>query len=259
MRKLHAVLLIVAACVVSACTTTSEGYSSTANASPEAALESYTSLGLQYLRAGNTASAKGPLQRALQIDSNYAPAFNALALVFQAEDDMALAEGYFRKAVAADPQSAMIHNNFGAFLYSRQRFEEACQELARATEDPFYQARAQAFENMGRCYRKIGRLDVAEHAFNRALTLSRQRPIALIELADILLAKGDAAGATALFDQFREYVDAKQIDHFSLSLWVGVRVARHEKNAGRAATYALLLKNMFPESAEYRLYKESAQ
>ncbi|KEA64871.1 Type IV pilus biogenesis protein PilF [Marinobacterium lacunae] len=258
MRKLHAVLLIWAALGVSACTTTSDRFNSP-DSSPQAALESYTSLGLQYLRAGNTASAKGPLQRALEIDADYAPAFNALALVFQAEEDLALSESYFRKAVAADPQSAMIHNNFGAFLFSQQRYEEACQELTRATEDPFYQARAQAFENMGRCYRKIGRLDIAEHAFNRALTLSRQRPIAMIELADILLAKGDKAGAAVLFDQFREYVDAKQIDHFALSLWVGVRVARFEKNSGRAATYALLLKNMFPESAEYQLYKESAQ
>ncbi|GGC11727.1 type IV pilus biogenesis/stability protein PilW [Marinobacterium zhoushanense] len=258
MRKLHAVLLLGAACVVSACTTTSDGFNSS-NSSPDAALESYTSLGLQYLRAGNTASAKGPLLRALEIDDGYAPAFNALALVFQAEDDLSIAESYFRKAVAADPQSAMIHNNFGAFLFAQQRFDEACQELARATEDPFYQARAQAFENMGRCYRKIGRLDVAEHAFNRALTLSRQRPIAMVELADILLEKGDQAGAAVLFDQFREYVDSKQIDHFPLSLWVGVRVARYEKQSGRAATYALLLKNMFPESAEYQLYKESAQ
>lgn len=258
MRKLHAVLLIGAACVLSACSSTPDRFNST-DASPEAALESYTSLGLQYLRAGNTASAKGPLQRALEIDDNYAPAYNALALVFQAEEDLAISERYFRKAVAADPQSAMIHNNFGAFLFSQQRYEEACQELTRATEDPFYQARAQAFENMGRCYRRIGRLDVAEHAFNRALTLSRQRPVALVELADIKLDKGDEAAASALFDQFREYVDAKQIDHFPLSLWVGVRVSRYERNSGRAATYALLLKNMFPESTEYRLYKESTQ
>lgn len=259
MRKVHAVLLLLTAILVSACSTTSSDRYANSGASKEDALESYTSLGLQYLKAGDTAGAKGPLQRALEIDDSYAPAFNALALVFQTEQDLALAESYFRKAVSADPQSAMIHNNFGAFLFSQERYEEACKELARATEDPFYQARAQAFENLGRCYRRTGREAVAEHALKRALTLSRQRPQALVELADLMLEKGNPAQATALFDRFRELVDSKRVDHFPLSLWVGVRVARYEGNASRAATYALLLKNMYPQSTEYGLYKESAQ
>jgi type IV pilus assembly protein PilF len=259
MRRIQAAVVCLAVFWLSACSTTStQGYRS-AGGSKEEALQSYTGLGLQYLRAGDTASAKRPLLHALDLDDNYAPAFNGLALVFQAEDDLALAEEYFRKAVAADPQSAMIHNNFGAFLFAQRRYDEACRELARATEDPFYQQRAQAFENLGRCYRQIGRLDVAEHAFRRALTLSRQRPVALIELADLLLMKEQSRAAGELFDRFRELVDDKRVDHFPLSLWVGIRVARYEGNAGRAATYALLLKNMYPESAEYRLYKESAQ
>ncbi|WP_432696500.1 type IV pilus biogenesis/stability protein PilW [Marinobacterium sp. YM272] len=258
MRQVHAVMLLLTAILVSACSTTPDRYANS-GASEEDALESYTSLGLQYLRAGDTAGAKGPLQRALAIDDDYAPAYNALALVFQAEQDLGLAEDYFRKAISADSQSAMIHNNFGAFLFSQERYDEACVELARATEDPFYQARAQAFENLGRCYRRTGRDAVAEHALKRALTLQRQRPLALVELADLKLEQGNNTEAAALFDRFRELVDSKRVNHFPLSLWVGVRVARYEGNASRAATYALLLKNMYPESNEYRLYKESAQ
>ncbi|TCK05589.1 type IV pilus biogenesis/stability protein PilW [Marinobacterium mangrovicola] len=259
MRQVHAVLLLLMAIMVSACSTTSSDRFEKAGASREDALESYTSLGLQYLRAGDTAGAKSPLQRALDIDDSYAPAYNAMALVFQAERDLDIAESYFRKAIDADPESAMIHNNFGVFLFSQERYQEACTQLARATEDPFYSARAQAFENLGRCYRRTGRPDVAEHALRRALTLSQQRPLALVELSDLMLEKNQETEAAALFNRFRELVDSKRVNHFPLSLWVGIRVARYEGNANMAATYALLLKNMYPRSSEYRAYKESAQ
>ncbi len=256
MRQVHAVLLLLMAIMVSACSTTSTDQS---GASSEDALASYTSLGLQYLREGDTAAAKRPIQHALNLDDGYAPAYNAMALVFQTEQDLDLAESYFRKAVDADPESAMIHNNFGVFLFAQKRYQEACTELARATEDPFYSARAQAFENLGRCYRRAGREDVAEHALRRALTLSQQRPVALVELSDLLLEKGETKEAVALFSRFRELVDSRRVNHFPLSLWVGIRVARYEGNASMAATYALLLKNMYPRSSEYQAYKESAQ
>ena len=255
MRRAGVALVLAAAVGLSACS--SQSTQVTGGRTSQEALESYTSLGLQYLRAGDTSTAKGPLLRALEIDSDYAPAFNGLALVFQSENEPELAEQYFRKAVDADSQSAMIRNNFGAFLFGEERYQEACHQLSRATEDPFYQQRAQAFENLGRCYRRLERLDAAEHAFNRALTLSRQRPVALIELADIQLIKNQPVQAAILFERFRELVEEKRVDHFALSLWVGVRVARYEGRAGQAATYALLLKNMYTESEEYRLYEES--
>lgn len=83
--------------------------------------------------------------------------------------------------------------------------------------------------------------------------------MALIELADLLLTKEQPRAASELFGNFRELVDAKKVKHSPLSLWVGIRVARYERDASRASTYALLLKNLYPESAEYRLYKESIQ
>ena len=244
--------------MTAACSTTTDRYSG-ANASPEAALKNYTRLGADYLRAGDTVSAKAPLQRALSIDSGYAPAYNVLALVFQTEKDNTLAEEYFKKALSADSSSAMIHNNYGAFLFSQERYTEACHELSRATEDPFYPQRAQAFENLGKCYRHINRDDVAEHAFRRALMISGQRPVAMVELAELLLDEGKPAQAVKLYEQFRAMVASKQIDHSARSLWVGIRIARQQGDSARAATYALLLKNMFPNSSEYKLYKESEQ
>lgn len=229
------------------------------DASPEAAQQAYTQLGVQYLQAGDTVNAKNSLQRALAIGDRYAPAHNALALVFQAEREFDLAERYFKRAIELEPMSAIFYNNYGAFLYARERYPEACQAFSRATEDPFYASRAQAFENMGRCYLRVGRLDVAEHALRRALDLQRDRPYAQVALASLLLEQGNTAEAVRWFGRFREQVDARLVEHDANSLWVGVRIARADRNAGLAATYGLLLRNLYPESEEYRLFKESAQ
>lgn len=229
------------------------------DASPEAAQQAYTQLGIQYLQAGDTVNAKSSLQRALVISDRYAPAHNALGLVFQAEREFDLAERYFKRAIELEPMSAIFHNNYGAFLYARERYPEACQQFSRATEDPFYSARAQAFENMGRCYLRLARLDVAEHALRRSLDLQRDRPYAQVALAGLLLDQRNVAEAMSWFNRFRAQVDARVVDHDANSLWVGVRIARADRNAGLAATYGLLLRNLYPESEEYRLFKESEQ
>lgn len=222
-------------------------------------IDSFTKLGIQYLQAGDTVSAKETLQRALNAKGNYAPALNGMALVFQAEQENELAEKYFREAISADSSAAMVHNNFGAFLYSQKRYSEACAELARATEDPFYPLRAQAFENLGRCYRLLGKDEPAEFVLRRALQLQQERPIAAIELADLLLTKGQMEEAAQLFDSYKQLVDSGRLSHSAKSLWVGVRVSRFKGSASRAATYALLLKNLYPESEEYKNYEESGR
>lgn len=251
-------MLLFTVTMMAGCASQTTG-SGNATSSPEEALEAYTSLGLQYLQAGNTVNAKMSVQRAMAIDANYAPAYNAMALIFQSEQEYELAEKYFLQAITTDKTSAMIHNNYGAFLFSRQRYEEACGQLSQATIDPFYQQRAQALENLGRCYLLINSPDKAHEAFRRSLAINGNRPVALVELSGLLLDQGDRAGASRLFEHFRELVEQKRAEHYPKSLWVGIRMARAERNVSRAATYALLLKNMYPESQEYRLYEETAQ
>jgi len=257
-KRSGVMMLLLSATLMAGCASQQTG-SGNAASSPQEALEAYTSLGLQYLQAGNTVNAKMSVQRAIEIDSGYAPAYNAMALIFQAEQEFVLAEEYFRKALESDKSSAMIHNNYGAFLFARQRYQEACRELSQATTDPFYPQRAQALENLGRCYLLVDSTAEAQEAFRRSLAINGNRPLALVELSGLLLDRGDIAGSNRLFERFRELVEQKRTEHTAKSLWLGIRLARAERNVSRAATYALLLKNLYPKSQEYRLYEETAQ
>lgn len=227
--------------------------------STQGAAEAYTQLGMQYLRNGDAVNAKSAFQRASEIDKNAVSAYNGLAMAFQIEQEPVLAEQYFEKAISIAPDSAMLRNNFGAFLFSQERYPEACKQLGRATEDPFYNRRAQAFENLGRCYLLIDRSDAAEHAFERSLKLNPGRVLPILELSALALEKDDIELAVTYFEQFSQMVDAKQIDHNAKSLWLGVQIARIQNKAVNAATYGLILKNLYPESNEYRQYKESSR
>ncbi len=255
MRGIKRVLVFFLVLVVAGCTT--KGSSDSANKSQ--AFQAYSRLGYEYLQTGDVTNAKISFQRSIDINSTFAPAYNGLALAFQLEGDKSLAEQFYRKAAGLAPGSAMIHNNLGAFLFSEKRYKEACKELSRATEDPFYNRRAQAFENLGRCYRYLGRDDAAKHAFQRSLQVTSNRPVALVELSELLINESNYIEAEKYYARFLSMVEDRRIEHYAKSLWVGIRLARHEGNAPRAATYALILKNLFPDSEEYRDFEESAR
>ena len=227
--------------------------------SSDAALEAYTRLGLQYLQARDTANARASVQRALEINNDYAPAYNALGLIFQFEDETQLAEQYYKDAIRLDRDSAMFHNNYGAFLYAQKRYREACNELEKATSDPFYTGRGRAFENLGRCYNQIGENVKALDAFERSLKTGGRRPYSLVELAQLYLSVNDLAKAEGYYKEFERLVDDKRIDHSAKSLWVGIQLSRANSDTSKSVTYALLLKNLYPDSQEYQLYKESTR
>jgi type IV pilus assembly protein PilF len=254
-RGIKQLVALVVFLALAGCTTNSSKYHA-----DRTAYESYSRLGFEYLQAGDTTSAKSAFHRSIVLNSGYAEAHNGLALTFQLEGDHDLAEEYFRKATRLAPDSAMMHNNFGAFLFAKKRYQEACIELARATEDPFYNRRSQAFENLGRCYSYIERNDAAEHAFKRALQVSSSaRPVSLVELTDLALKKQNLNQAEEYFGRFLEGVESRRFEHYAKSLWVGIQMARLNGNHTRAAAYALILKNLYPDSEEYEKYKESTR
>lgn len=209
-------------------------------------------LGTGYLRSGDYARAKEHLNRAIRVDSKSAIAHNALALVFQLEQEYEVAEDHFRKALRSNPKSTRVRNNYGAFLFDRGRYRDAIEHLERAAEDRYYEGRPTVFENLGVSYLRIGDREKAEQAFDRAVALNPDQARALLELARIHFERQQYVPARQMFRRFQQVSNSN-----AKSLWLCVRLARVFENEDEEASCGLALRNMYPASKEYEQYEES--
>ncbi len=229
------------------------------NADEQQALKKYTELGLRYIQQGKTVEAKRPLKRALEIDAKSPEVHNALAILFQAEKEPKMAEDHFAKALRYGPNETRIRNNYAAFLYSQQRYGDACVQLEQATNDTLYENRASVYENLGMCYLKIAQNEKALAAFDRAIDINDGQARALLEAAHIYFIKGEYGVSQRYHVQYQRLVRLRYAPNTPRSLALGIKLARLKGDKNREASYLLMLKNMFPASGEYQQIKKTGK
>ena len=208
-------------------------------------VQAHLDLARGYLAQGDTDRARAPLETALKIDPKSADALVLMAVVYQREGDTALAEDSYKTALRYHPSHPQALNNYGTFLYSQKRYEEAIKPLRTLVQNPEYPARAQAYENLGLTELKLDNRELAREAFKRSLSLSDDQPRSSLELAHLALQDGEVAAAQGYFDAFR--VQARQTPR---SLCLGMELARLEGDSDQVASYAMALKNLYPNSLE---------
>ncbi|QKX15673.1 type IV pilus biogenesis/stability protein PilW [Microbulbifer sp. YPW1] len=217
------------------------------------ARETHVQLGLRYLQSGgdNREMARHHFQEALRLGKKDPQAHHGLALLYQADGEIPVAESHFKKALRYDRNFSMARVNYGAFLYQQERYQEARDQFLVASEDLTYNRRSYALANLGRAELRLHNLDGAESAFKRALALSSDLPVALLELAELKFEKQDYTQAKHYLDRFSE--KNRQIPQ---SLWLGIRIEKIFGNRDKERSYALALKNLFPYSAETLKYQQ---
>ncbi len=220
-------------------------------------IQAWNNLASEYIRLQQYEDAKRPLKQALAIDSKASTSLMLMALVFQHQDEYVTAGEYYRKALHVAPGNAMINNNYGVFLLNRQRYAEACLYLSKAANDPLYVQRIWALENLASCYNQSAQTEQAEQTYLQVLRLSPNVAGALIALGTIEYQRQAYGTASSYFERFSSLVRLRQAEHTPNSLYLGVLLAREHNDSGKAATYALLLKNLYPDSIEYQRYKET--
>ncbi|MEM9254564.1 MAG: type IV pilus biogenesis/stability protein PilW [Pseudomonadota bacterium] len=224
-------------------------------ASPEKALQQRVSLARQYIGEGNWDSAKRNLELASQIDPNNADVSEAFALVYQSTGEFELAEESFKSSIRLNRNCSRCRNNYAAFLYSQERYQEAEKQLAVVVKDTLYEARPRAFVNLGLCRIKLFDSQGAEEAFTRALTMDRTNRIALLELAQLRYEAGDLTTANEFYQTYRRVARQQS----ARGLWLGVRLAQANGDKDAEASYALALSNRFPDSDEYQAYQRALE
>ena len=123
-------LAFTLAFTLSGCVTNSEG-GMPGPADPSDRVQAQLDLSRGYLEQGNTERARTSLNKALEIDSRSVEAHVLLAVLNAAESEWGLAERHFNIALDIDPAHSQALNNYGSFLYSRGRYDEAVTSLRK--------------------------------------------------------------------------------------------------------------------------------
>ncbi|WP_049781024.1 type IV pilus biogenesis/stability protein PilW [Hahella chejuensis] len=252
-----AVMLVLISGAVAGCVTTVTG-PYTKKASEEKAAQQYVQLGLAYFQQGDMESALLKLQRALEIKPNNAEALAAMGLVYQRQKEPFLAEKQFKSALRSDASFTRGRTYYAAYLYEQGRFKEAVEQFEKASGDVSYEGRAQVFSNIGLIRLRLGDIDQSIKAYEKSLTLRHEQPNAVLALSSLYFEKRELVKADKLYGAFWEAVRRGGASHSPASLALGIKIAREKKDLNEEASLMLLLKNMFPNSAEYKTMKGSS-
>jgi type IV pilus biogenesis/stability protein PilW len=209
-------------------------------------------LGIEYMRLGKYEMSLYRLQRARMAKPEFAPIYDVLGLLHQRLGKPEEAEKYFLHAIKLDENNSPARNNYGQFLCSRERVEEAEKYFLAAAENPLYDSREIPYANIGTCAYLHNDTAKATEYYKKALSINSKIPAALINMSTISYDNRAYADA---HDYLGRYL--QNAAHTPKSLWLGIRIEHELGDKNAVASYALLLRNKYPDSNEAKLLNES--
>lgn len=216
-----------------------------------------TAIASQFIRDHQLDDAKRQLERALEADKNYAPAYDMMGVLLQQEGspiNLQKAEGYFKQAIQLNPEFTQAHNNYGVYLSQMKRYNEALKQFEIAGSTLGYEGRPSALENLGRTALKLNQTELATQSFMKALDANRQSVIARIELTDIFIKQGKYQNAQMLHDDVVLLLGEKNTGaRVNLQ---GIKLARAYGNGAEQQRLTQQLFDLYPVSDEAILLKK---
>jgi type IV pilus assembly protein PilF len=224
--------------------------------SDEQSLKYYLQLATGYLEQNDLAASKRHLANAAAIEPNNSEIHAIWGLVYSREGEAKLADDSFQHALQLDTRNSKARNNYAAFLFANNRFEEAYDQLQRVVQDTEYEGRPQAFENLGLAALRLNRTQDAESAFMRALQLNSQQLRSSLELASLNLATNKVLQARQYFRNYLTLLSFYNLGHNARSLWIGIQLESALGNTQNVQIYGTQLETNFASAPEYELYKQ---
>jgi type IV pilus assembly protein PilF len=247
--RIFRVAIITACLAVAACATQPTEETGTQGSESQDRMRArvHTELAGGYYEIGNIGVALEEVKEALRADPNYGPAHSIAGLIYSLLKEDRLAEQSFQRALSINSTDPDANNNYGEFLCQRKREEEAIKYFMAAVRNPLYPTPERSYVNAGVCARRHGDLTSAENYFQLALKARPEQTQALYQMADLSYTRGDDNGARTYLGRLtRVSQSGPEV------LWLGVRVSRRLSDRNSEASYAMQLRNRFPNSPEAR-------
>lgn len=209
----------------------------------------HTELAGMYFERAQMGIALAEIDLALKAEINYAPAYNVRGLIHMSLREDKDAEDDFQHSLRLDKSDSEAHNNYGWFLCQRNKETESIAHFMAAVKNPLYTTPERAYLNAGLCMQKAGKNADAEDFLERALRVQADLAQALHAMAELKFADGDYQAAKKFFAQF-----AKNNENLTAAqLWLAVRIERKTRDANAEASYALQLRQRYPDARETQL------
>lgn len=254
-KKLASVLaVLLVSGMLSACVTTTTG-GFMAEASDDRAAADYIQLALAYFDNNDMSGARRHVGNALDIDDRISDAYMVLAMIFQREGDLDLADSNFQRAISLDRDNSSARNNYAAMLFSQDRFRESYEQLEQVANDTSYEGRSLVFEGLGRSALRLGMQEEAKVAFERALQLNDNLYIAPLELALIHFDQQDYLLARQYYRNYLTSTEFLQLPHTPRALLAGIQVEGYFQNDELVENFSLILSTLYPTSPEYQMFQ----
>ena len=170
----------------------------------EETFTSYVNLGISYLSQNNLSGAQNALARAESFSKDDYRILHAYALLAQFRGETQLAEKLFLETLEKKPDFTRARNNYGVFLSAQERDPEAVAQLTQATQDPSYERREVAYENLAEVAIRLNQPAEAIGAYREARRINPYQPRYSLRLAHLLAQQDEYKVA---LEYFIEYLD----------------------------------------------------
>ncbi len=207
-------------------------------------------LAIAYFGRGEMTTALDQVKLAIVADPGFAAAFNLRGLIYANLTEDTLAEESFRRALQLDPKDGDSMQNFGYYLCQKRRYAEAESYFDRALALPRYQQAARTWLTKGVCEAVAEQLPQAEVSLLRAHELDPTNPSTSVNLAEVLLRRGDYERARFHIRR----VNAQPGVANAQTLWLAARIENRLGNNNGRQEFGNQLQHRFPDSREAAAY-----
>jgi type IV pilus assembly protein PilF len=208
------------------------------------------SLGLGYLKMGNTSQAKLNLEKAKRFSPNLSQVYTAFAHYYDVVGESQLATNAYEQALSIDEKNPDTLNNYGVFLCRHEKYADAEKYTLKAIAIPTYLMVSQSYENLALCQLKAGEFVKAEKYFTKSIRHSPNRASALLQMVRLQYAIGDYKAAQRYLKRYEKATRRFSPEALSLAY----KVFEKQRNYRTAKNYASMLVKMFPTSYQAKQY-----
>ena len=212
---------------------------------PEKRAGVHVQLARGYMEVRKNSIALTELERALEISPSHIEANHVMAVLQQKMGHPGRAESYFRAALATKPNNYSVNMDFGSYLCTHKKEQEAMDQFQRALVGPFNRQLAVVYLRIGSCMLLHNKLTTADENFRKALAIQPKLGPALYNMAQVQYKSRSYLSARAFIER---YFGTGNVNPQSLLLAVKIEqqlgaMDLKEKYSGR-------LRREFPQSKE---------